>query len=124
MQRLEKQRGMTGIGWLLVLLIILVTALIFIKLVPMYMDNFKVTSALESLKTDQQARGKQPHEIKKLLLNRFNIDMLPQVAAEDITVTRQENTYNVRVETQFKENMFGGLYVVLLVDEAVEIPLQ
>lgn len=123
MQSLKQQHGMTAIGWLLVLLLIVVFSLGIIKLVPIYMGSFKITSALESLKKDPMAVGKQPADIKKLLLNRFDIDMLQEVTPDEITVTRGDKVYNVRVEHQFKEQMLDNLYVVLLADESVEIPI-
>ncbi|MBI3561351.1 MAG: DUF4845 domain-containing protein [Gammaproteobacteria bacterium] len=122
MYRLKQQRGMTAIGWLLVLAIIILASLIFIKLVPMYLNTFKITSALNSLKSDPMAQGKPPSELKKLLLNRFNIDMLPDITADEITVTHGDRSYNVRVEHQFKEQMLGDLYVVLFVDESADVP--
>jgi Domain of unknown function (DUF4845) len=124
MRSLKQQHGMTAIGWLLVLTLIIVISLLIIKILPIYMNTFKITSALNSLKTDQLAQGKSATELKKMLLNRFDIDMLQVVTADEITVTRGDHVYNVRVEHQFKEEMLTNLYIVLVVDEAVDIPIQ
>lgn len=123
MHSLKQQHGMTAIGWLLVLLLIVIFSLGIIKLVPIYMGSFKISSALESLKKDPTVIGKQPAEIKKMMLNRFDIDMLQAVTPDEITVTRGDKVYNVHVEHQFKEQMLDNLYVVLIADESVEIPM-
>ncbi len=124
MRSLKQQQGMTAIGWLIVLLLIVVIALLVIKIMPMYLNTFKVSSALNSLKTDVTVQGKSALEIKKMLINRFDIDMLQVITPDEIDVTRGDHAYNVHVGHEFKEPLITNLYITLVVDEAVDIPMQ
>jgi hypothetical protein len=122
MRSLTQQKGMTAIGWLLVLVMIIFSSLIIIKIVPMYLNGYKITSALSSLKADPMARGKQPHELRTLLLRRLDIDMLTDIKAQDIIVTRQKDSYLVQIDYQLKQQLFGNMYVVVIFDESAEVP--
>ena len=46
MYSIRKQRGMTAVGWAFVFLMIAVVTLIVLKLMPIYLDGFSVTSSL------------------------------------------------------------------------------
>ena len=46
MKGLHKQRGMTAIGWMLVLGLIAFFTLVTLRLLPMYMEYTKVVSVL------------------------------------------------------------------------------
>ncbi len=122
MRSMAQQKGMTAIGWLFVLVLIVFFSLITIKIVPIYLNGYKITSALSSLKADQMARGKQPHELRTLLLRRLDIDSLTDIKAQDIIITRQKDAYLVQVDYQIKQQLFGNMYVVVIFDESAEVP--
>ncbi len=122
MRSMAQQKGMTAIGWLFVLVLIVFLSLIPIKIVPLYLNAYKITSALSSLKADQMARGKQPHELRTLLLRRLDIDSLTDIKAQDIIITRQKDSYLVQVDYQIKQQLFGNMYVVVIFDESAEVP--
>ena len=122
MQSTKKQRGMTAIGWLLVLVLVLVFAIIFIKLVPVYLDGYKVYSSLASLEEDRSAHGKPPQELRKLFLKRLDINMVTDVRPEDITFSRDRNGTRVEVDYEARRQLFGNMYVVVAFNKAVVIP--
>ena len=49
MNIIKKQDGMSGIGLLIIVLLIGFFALVTFRVVPMYLENFSVVTALESL---------------------------------------------------------------------------
>ena len=122
MRSMIQQKGMTGIGWLFVLVLIVFFSLITIKIVPIYLNGYKISSALNSLKGDQNARGKQPHELRTLLLRRLDIDSLTDLSPQDIIITRQKSAYLIQVDYQIKRQLFGNMYVVVIFDDSAEVP--
>ena len=121
MKRLTNQKGMTAIGWLFVLVLVLVFAIIAIKLIPMYLDGFKVYSSLESLQNDSQAKGKPAIEIRKLLMRRLDVNMVNDVSPQDISITRSRNGVTVSVDYEARRSLFGNLSVVVAFKKSVEI---
>ena len=64
MHSLKRQNGMTAIGWMFVLLLIGFFALLALKMVPVYMEYFKVAQSLESLVKDQSWDEPSPQAIR------------------------------------------------------------
>ncbi len=70
------QRGMTAIGWLIVLGLLAFFVLLILRLAPGYLESFKVTSVLESLLQEPYIGSKTPMEIRRLLENRMNVNSI------------------------------------------------
>ncbi len=122
MRKMKRQKGMTAIGWVLVLLLIMVFAIVGIRLFPMYMDSFNVSTSMESLTTDPQARGKSALQIRTLLMKRLDINMVKDVSTQDITISRNRNGITLAVEYEVRRPLFGDLYLLLAFNKSVEIP--
>jgi Tfp pilus assembly major pilin PilA len=122
MQRPNKQKGMTAIGWLLVIAIVAIFALMLLKLMPVYLEGYKITSALDALATDASVRGKNPNELKKVLLRRFDIDSIYDIKSDDINITRSSNGYSVEIDYEPRVSFIGNLYFVVVFDKTVEVP--
>lgn len=121
MQVIQRQRGMTAIGWLLVLSLVIFFSIVLIKLVPVYLDGYKVYSSLSSLENDSSAKGKSPLELRKLLMRRLDINMVTDVRPEDVSFSRDRNGTHVEVDYEARRQMFGNLYVVVVFNKTVTI---
>jgi hypothetical protein len=117
----KKQQGMTLIGWILVFMLAAVIAIVALKLIPVYLDGYKVYQSMASLAEDDTARGKPPNELRKLLLRRLDINMVTDVTSDDITLTHQGGKTMVEVEYEVRRQMFGNLYAVVVFNKTVEI---
>lgn len=122
MQRPNKQKGMTGIGWLLVLAIGGVIAIVLLKLIPIYLDGYKIYDSLDSMAGDTSLRGKSAGEIKKSFLRRLDINMVYDVKGDDLTISRTKGGYEVELDYEARRALFGNLYVVAVFKKTVEIP--
>ena len=65
MRALTRQRGMTGIGWLIVLGLIGFFALLTLKMVPSYLEYYKIVATLDSIAEEKGFNS--PAEIRDLL---------------------------------------------------------
>lgn len=122
MIRPNKQKGMTAIGWLLVIAILAIFALVVIKLLPVYLEGYKISSALDAMATDVSMRGKNPNELKKAILRKFDIDSIYDIKAEDIDISRSGNGYSIEIDYEPRVAFMGNLYFLVLFDKVVEVP--
>ena len=92
----------------------------------MYRYSFQILFALRDLKADQtlQIKKATPEEIKKILFTEFDYKSLKEITTDEITVSQGDNAYNVRIRHQLKEQVVGNWYIVLIIDESVDIPTQ
>jgi hypothetical protein len=126
MRRLKQQDGMAMIGWILLIGLIIAISVLALKILPMYRYSFQIPFALRDLKADQtlQIKKATPEEIKKILFTEFDYKALKEVTTDEITVSQKDNAYNVRIKHQLKEQIVDNWYIVLIVDESVDIPTQ
>ena len=110
----RRQNGMTYLGMLILLVVIAFFAIVLIKVAPLYMEHFKVTSSLDSLA--QEAKDKQtvlsPQEIEKHLLSRLSINDVQHVNKDNISITREGRKTVVEVDYEARVTLFDNLDLV------------
>jgi hypothetical protein len=121
MQTAKKQQGMTLIGWLLILLIIAVVATVALKLIPVYLDGYKVYQTLSSIAEDSSASGKNINELRKMINRRFDINMVNDASPEDVTISKQGGVTVIEVEYEARRQLFGNLHAVVVFEKRVEL---
>ena len=125
MRILNQQKGMSAIGWLLLLALIIIIAIPGKKIIPIYINYLKITVALNSLSSDlaAQADMTSSEKIKNDLLKRFKLQQMPEITADEITVTQSYDKYNVRITHQYKEQIMEDKYFTLNIDKSVDMPI-
>ena len=112
----NRQRGMTFLGWVFTLGLIGAVSLLVLKLVPMYMESFKVDKALESLVEQPNINHQSATEIYKGFVRRMNIEDVKRFTERNVRsyVLVEKNGPNVTitVEYQAKAKLFRELSLV------------
>ncbi len=116
MQLRKSQRGMTAIGWIFVLVLIGFAALIAMKLFPVYMESFKIDSALEGLVHESEIAKKTPQEIRLLFIRRMNIEDVNRFNDHNIrnfmTIKKENGKTTITLQYQAKAALFSNLSVI------------
>jgi len=111
MRTLNRQTGMTAIGWLIVLALIGFFVLITLKMVPAYLEYYKIVSTLESL--EEESDLKTPAAIRRLVERRFEISYVDRITARDVQIQPAGPYYKVTAQYNASEHLFGNVYVVM-----------
>jgi len=124
MRNPHNQKGMSAIGWLLVIAVIGLFALVAIKLIPVYIRGYEIGSSMDAMANDTSLIGKSPLDVKKALLRRLDINMIYDIHDDDIDISRSGNGYTVEIDYEPRIQLFGNLYFVVVFDKSVNIPGQ
>ena len=119
MRTVNRQSGMTAIGWLIVLALIGFFVLITLKTVPAYMDYYKVVSTLESL--EEETGLTTPSQIRRIIQNRFDISYVDRITAKDVKIVPAGPAYRVSAKYNVSEHLFGNVYVVMKFSKEVRV---
>lgn len=122
MQLKNKQKGLTGISIMAILVVIAFGALIFLKIMPIYFDYFKVGDVVSSLKAERGLGDKSNNEITKMILKRLDVNAVTDVTKEHIFIEKTKNDVFVDLEYEVRKPMFGNLDVVISFKKSVEVP--
>ena len=121
-QQWARQDGMTGIGIALILGMIAFFALIAMRLFPIYMEHFSVTTHLDNLASDSDTRGKTNKEILKKLRTSFGIDDVDNVKSENIFIERHKGGgMTVAIEYEVRTSGIGNVDMVVSFVDEVEV---
>lgn len=82
----ESQKGMTAIGWVLALMVGGLIALGGIKLLPVYMKSYQISSVMKSVTTDQEVY--EPPEVRRALSRQMQVNEIRVVKVEDFSIEK------------------------------------
>lgn len=116
-----RQRGMTVIGMLLLLVVIAFVALIAMKVVPMYVQYYSIKSTIESIRKEPQVAQMSAQEIQNAIQKRFDIGYVENVTARDLKIRNDRSGRVLDLVYQDERALFYGLSVVLKVNEAIPL---
>lgn len=121
MKSADRQRGMTAIGWLMVLGLIAFFSLIGLRLVPVYLEYFSVVTALESLKKNSDVSSDAPRQVVDALMRRLDISDVKNVKPANVKVLNEGGALKVAVNYEVRVPLMGNLDALATFDKSVEL---
>lgn len=118
----SNQQGMTLLGALMLAAIVAFFAYVAIKLAPIYIENFGVTSSLKSLGEEEGLQGIGAGEIRSRLLKRLEVNNVRSVTPEQIKIRSEENFRIVTIDYEVRTRFYGNLYLVVAFSDRAVLP--
>ena len=106
------QRGMTLIGFIMVLAVVGVFAYMGMKVVPMYSEYYAVKQAMNGLADEPGIATMEPAKIRDLFFRRLYISYAENVKDENIKLTRKEAGWMMVVNYEVRKPLIANLDVV------------
>lgn len=116
----SNQRGMTAIGWAIVLGLIAFFALLTLRLAPVYLENYEVKSVLASLKNEPEIGQKSAREIRNLVDNRLYINGVQAVQAKEFQIVQKGGTTTVSIDYEERRPFIGNVELLVHFMDSVE----
>jgi hypothetical protein len=124
MKLAKTQRGMTLIGWLLVLGLIGYFVLMVMRLAPGYLEYMNVSKTIESLKSEDGIANMPVPEIRALIQKRFNVNDVISITKKDVQITRKQGRLAIGVDYEVRKPMFGNIDIVTRFNKQVEVMMH
>lgn len=122
-QRNHKQRGMTVIGMLLMIVVMGFMLLVAMKVIPMYIEYYTIKSTVEGIRKEPQLAQMSATDIQNSLQKRFDIGYVERLKARDLKIRNDAESRGRVIELVYEDEreLFYKLYVVLKVDETIPL---
>ncbi len=123
MQYRHKQSGVTFWGFALVAFLIVFFVLLTLKLVPPYIENAKVRTALENVVKQPNAANMTKVEIVDALQRRFDVDDVSRANLKtDLTITKSADgrSTKLRIAYEVRVPLAYNISALLTFDENAE----
>ncbi|MFZ0254640.1 MAG: DUF4845 domain-containing protein [Gammaproteobacteria bacterium] len=116
MKRHQRQQGITAIGLILWLIVLGGGALLTLRLFPIYMESFKIDTAMQSVVEDPALEEKSNREIVEALLRRFDIDDVQRIDSRNyknhVKIEKKRGKVAIMVTYRAEAPLFGNLRLV------------
>ncbi len=114
----KKPEGVTLIGFVLILAMVVFASYIGMKIIPIYMDYYSVVSAMKGGQAQPGIAKKSANDIKAALFNRLYINYVDGISERNIKLTRRGGL-KLRVTYEVRKTIMGNLDVVAHFDKSV-----
>ena len=116
----SKQRGMTYVNILALLILFGFFMMLFLKIGPIYVENMKVQSGMDTLMEEPGITKKNTRAIKDLLQRRFEIDMIESINTDKVDVFLEGKTLIVETKYEVRKHLFANVAVVISFENIAE----
>jgi len=118
---IAKQRGVSGSGFIALLAVIIVSVLLLLKLFPVYMENFNVTTSLHSLSNESGVKEMKSSAIKTLLERRFSINEVDHVTRKNITIMKKKDNMTIDINYEVRKPLVGNIDIVIYFNDHLKL---
>ncbi|HEX6997086.1 MAG TPA: DUF4845 domain-containing protein [Gammaproteobacteria bacterium] len=116
----RRQAGITVIGFLLLACLFGVVGLAAIKLVPMYIQNMKLSQVLEDVQHELAGQSTTPTAIRRAIENRFAIEDI-DLPNDAVKINQSRNGYQVHITHENRVPYIADVWLLVVFDKQVEI---
>lgn len=117
-----RQRGVTLIGWIFLLIPVAIMVYTGIRLTPVVMNYVKVGRVLEQVASEMGGeQSVSPQMIRTAIERRFNVDYIDFPTAKDIAVRREGSGWVMQVAYEDTVPLFANASILLEFDKSVAI---
>ncbi len=118
---LTRQRGVTAIGWLVLLVPFAIVVYAGVRLTPVYLNYMNVARSLSTL-TDQFRDGQAtPEAIRESISKHFEIDEVNYPTINDIHITRDGEGWQVEAAYYDQAPLFLHITLQVAFDKTVTV---
>ena len=117
----HRQRGMTFLGLVTILVILGAALYAAIRLVPVYLEYSKVARALQQVGDEYSAVDANPELIRRSLERRWDVEDIKRIGWKEIQIKRTTAGYDMRAAYDAEEPFIANVYLVAKFDKLVTI---
>jgi hypothetical protein len=119
----NRQRGVTFIGWVVLLTPMAVAVYVGIRVTPIYLNYFRVSRAVTEVGTDFKGTSGpiDKARFKEQLEKRFDIESIENPKPKDIELHREGEGWAAEAAYEETVPLFGNVSLVLSFDKTVQL---
>ena len=118
----HRQRGMTFIGILVLVVVVGSWVYAGIRLTPKYLEYMRVAATLETVRDEYDSNpGSTEFMLRKAVERHFDIEMVEVITANDIEIKKDGGVFNMRANYEDTVPLAGNVSFLLEFDKSVVV---
>jgi hypothetical protein len=116
---MHQQKGVTAIGWLIILGLIGFFVLLILKMYPSYYEYYMISSTLETMSKDSGFES--PAEIRDKAERRFDISYVDTITPKQLIIKPYGQSWMVTAKYESRVHLFYNVSVVMDFNKQVKL---
>ena len=108
----QTQRGITMLGFLITLCVVIFFAFCAMKIVPMYIEFYSVKQMLASISKNPESSNASKEKIREMFSKSLQIDYVKVIKPEMLKIENTDSGYTLTVDYERREELLANLDVV------------
>ena len=108
----RKQGGMTMLGFLITLSVVILFIFCGMKIVPMYIEYYSVKKMMAAISNNPESANSSKDQIRKMFRRSLEIDYVKIITPEMLKIETTDSGYNLVVDYERREELVANLDVV------------
>lgn len=119
----KRQRGISFLGLITLVGILGFAAVIGLKLIPIYMDSWKIDGVMKAVISESGINEMSRREVQDAMLKRLDIDAVDAVNyynhKESMTITKRKGSTTIDIFYRVETPLIGNLSLIAEFDKSV-----
>ncbi len=117
----QRQRGMTFLGMVTILVILGAALYAGIRLVPVFLEYTKVARALEQVRDEHSAIDTNAQMIRNSLERRWDVEDIKSIGWKEVEIKKSNEGFDVKAVYEVEQPFIANVYLLAKFDKSVVI---
>ncbi len=113
MRRLTRQRGMSPLAWIAILLVVGFFAYFGSRVVPAYVNYYSLVDVVEGVANDRTIQDTSVGGIRNTVRKRMRLNDVDKIGEDAVTVERRGGKIVMEIDYQVRRALFGNIDVCM-----------
>jgi hypothetical protein len=114
-----RERGVTFLGWVMILVPVALVLYACMRLVPVYLEYMKIARTLEQLSSESVGDGSDPRSLRNTIEKRFDIEDVSVINKDDVKITKEGSGYRVEAAYEAVAPFISNVDLLVTFDKVV-----
>jgi len=120
----HRERGVTFLGWLVLLTPMAILLYAGIRLTPVYLEYMKIARSLEQIRDENSGNNTEARQLRTAIERRFDVEDVRIINAldpEDVKIQKKGNGYVITTAYTANAPLFANMYLSVDFNKVVTI---
>ena len=117
----KHQRGITAIGWLILMIPFAIVFYAGIRVSPLYLNYMKVVHSLDSVASEVSNDGQSADGLRNAVDKHFQIESVDYPDKKDLKISRVGNVWQIEANYDDQSPLFANIAILITFDKIVKL---
>lgn len=117
----HRERGVTFLGWIVILIPVAMVLYAGIRLVPVYLEYMKIARTLEQLTKESIGDPSDTRSLRYSIEKRFDVEDVHVITADDVKITKEGSGLKVQASYEATAPFVSNVYLLAVFDKTVVV---